>query len=65
MWRGRVVVATCTGRGEALSHAAHVAAVARVDLDNLTLVDKQRHTHGGAGLDGGGLEGIGLRDRCR
>ena len=40
-------------------YAAYVRTVAGIYLDHLTLVDKERHTHGSAGLHCSGLESIG------
>ena len=42
-----------------LAHAANVAAVAGVNLDDLVGVDEQGHANSGASLDGGGLESVG------
>lgn len=42
-----------------LSHALAIGTVARIDTDDLTLVDEERHANFCAGLYGSGFEGIG------
>ena len=40
-------------------HALHILAGAGIDADLVALVDEQGHADLGAGLDGGGLQGVG------
>lgn len=55
----RFYVAFCWGCNCCLAfYAGDVASVAGVDLDELVLVDEQRHAHCSAGLDCSGLESV-------
>ena len=42
-----------------LGHATNIAAILGVDRDEVTLVDEERHANLGAGLQCGGLCGVG------